>query len=40
MLLHFNIRETGIEIGDEQACLTGTTLSGVFFSACDAVEPR
>jgi hypothetical protein len=40
LLLHFNTHETGIKLGDTQACLTGKTFSGVFFTACDTVEPK
>jgi hypothetical protein len=34
---HFRIRETGIEVGDLQACLLGEMLSGESFRGCDGV---
>jgi hypothetical protein len=36
--LHFNTQETGIDEGDTQACLTGTTNDGLAIEGCDAVK--
>ncbi|MHC4137466.1 MAG: hypothetical protein ACYS0K_21165, partial [Planctomycetota bacterium] len=37
LVTHFRTRETGIEAGDPEACLTGETFDGVAFEGCDAV---
>jgi hypothetical protein len=36
-LAHFAVRETGIAIGDEEACLTGE-IGGLAFEGCDAIR--
>lgn len=38
LLLHFETRETGIDSGDTEACLTGTTSDGTAVEGCDAVR--
>jgi hypothetical protein len=38
LLLFFETRQTGIDSGDTQACLTGTTLSGTSVEGCDIVK--
>lgn len=39
MLIHHRIGETGIVPNDVEACLTGDTLNGMMFEACDLVTP-
>ena len=38
LVLHYETRETGIDAGDTQACLTGRTSAGVVFGGCDSIE--
>ena len=38
LLLHFRIAETGVEVGDTEACLRGETLDGTPFSGCDTIR--
>ena len=38
LLLHFDAAETGIEVGDTAACLTGRTSAGVAIQGCDAIR--
>jgi hypothetical protein len=38
LLVKFRVRDTGIEAGDEEACLYGETLTGVPFEGCDHVR--
>ena len=38
LVLFFNIAATGLEPGDLEACLTGTTLGGREFEVCDDVK--
>ncbi len=40
LLLHFEVRETGIDRGDTTACLTGTTRGGVDVEGCDSINTR
>jgi choice-of-anchor C domain-containing protein len=37
LLLHFEIVETGIDAGDERACLTGATVDGRLIAGCDRI---
>lgn len=38
LVLHYETRETGIDHGDTEACLTGKTSDGVNVRGCDAVR--
>lgn len=38
LLLHFEASQTGIEAGDTQACLTGTTFAGAPVAGCDSIR--
>jgi len=38
LLLHFRIAATGIEPGDTDACLTGSTFEGQRIEGCDAIR--
>ena len=40
LVLHFETRQTGIRKGDTQACATGSTRTGVRFTACDRIRAR
>jgi uncharacterized delta-60 repeat protein len=37
LLLHYEIRQTGIDPGDTTACLTGKTFAGVNIEGCDSI---
>jgi len=39
LILHFRIDESGIELGDAEACLEGLTADGSPFEGCDRVSP-
>jgi hypothetical protein len=38
MVLHYETRETGIDAGDTEACLTGATIDGQAIEGCDSVR--
>jgi hypothetical protein len=38
LVLHFETTQTGIDPGDAQACLTGTTFDGQAIEGCDSVR--
>jgi hypothetical protein len=40
LLLHYETRKTGIDVGDTSACLTGTTFAGRTIVGCDAVKTK
>jgi hypothetical protein len=38
LVLHYETRQTGIDFGDSQACLSGTTFGGTPIEGCDSVR--
>lgn len=40
LVLHFDVRETGIDRGDTRACLTGKTTTGANLAGCDRIKTR
>jgi probable HAF family extracellular repeat protein len=40
LVLHFETQQTGIDLGDTQACLSGTTRDGQTIQGCDTVHAR
>src|SRR5262249_16317826 len=38
LVLTFHLPQTGIDLGDTRACLTGKTLDGVSIAGCDAIR--
>ena len=38
--LHYEVRKTGIDVGDTSACLTGTTFAGRTIVGCDSVKAK
>jgi hypothetical protein len=40
LVLQFNTQQTGLKVGDTQACLSGSTQSGLGIQGCDQVRVR
>jgi uncharacterized protein DUF11 len=40
LVLHYIVESTGIDLGDQRACLIGHTLNGAGFFGCDAVSTQ
>ena len=38
LVVTFELRQTGIDLGDKRACLTGKSLDGVPIAGCDAIK--
>jgi hypothetical protein len=38
LVLHYETQQTGIDLGDTQACLTGQTFGGTPIEGCDSVR--
>lgn len=38
LVLHFRTRASGVQPGDTELCLTGTTMTGDFVEGCDAIQ--
>jgi hypothetical protein len=38
LVSHYAQKETGLAVGDTEACLTGELLIGIAFGDCDAVS--
>jgi len=40
LLLHYETAQTGIDMGDMQACLTGDTFGGPPITGCDSIKTK
>jgi hypothetical protein len=40
LVLHYEVRRTGIDAGDTSACLNGTTFAGRTIAGCDSVKTK
>jgi hypothetical protein len=40
LLSHYRTQETGIAVGDIEACVTGETFDGVPLEACDSINTQ
>jgi uncharacterized delta-60 repeat protein len=40
LVLHYEVRESGIDPGDQTACLNATTFAGASIEGCDTIEPH
>jgi len=40
LLLHYETNQTGIDLGDTRACLTGKTFGGIAYGGCDSVKTK
>ncbi len=38
LVVQFRARDTGIERGDTEACLTGTSVNGLLFHLCQGIN--
>jgi hypothetical protein len=38
LVSHFNVKDVGLDIGDEWVCATGNTLDGRAFEGCAAIR--
>lgn len=40
LVLHFETQQTGIDLGDTQACLTGRLVDGTLIEGCDSIKAK
>jgi O-glycosyl hydrolase len=40
LVSHFDVKEVGLDVGDELVCATGSTFDGGVFEGCDAIRTR
>jgi hypothetical protein len=38
LVSHFNVKEVGLDVGDEVLCATGNTFDGGAFKGCDEIR--